>query len=545
MSLQIMRKQMKHLCLVLSSILFAGAGFAQQVDTTFVRDIKPSIQIENYKKSFNTWSIGMGGGMSQYYGDVKEYDWYPAKQGAFKEMRYAGHISANKTLNNVYGLQVEFLKGGIAGIRKQGGECDGCNPSHNPEIDTISIKFQGDYWMGGISTTFNLSNLFVSGKATQMESTRKWTFIGKAGVGRMFYRTVRTELESDFIARNPLGNAYYRGYDDLNRSISLSTDLVKKARVDETVFFAGLTAKYRFTDRLDLEFTVNRINSQTDRLDGDGENRGETNDHIIYNSFGLVYKLGKKKQSLEWYSPLDEVYRSYSDVNVKIEGMMKDSDGDGVADQFDQNPNTPDGVAVDGSGNALDVDMDGVADYLDMDPFTSKGAAVDSMGSELDSDGDGIPDSRDLEAYTEEGVLVNYQGLSISGAGGVASSFLPSIYFSSASSSIRQLDFKQLAAVALTLRNNSDLRLRVVGHTDSHGDVYENDALGLRRSNSVIDHLAEVYGIERGRFEAKTRGETMPLALTPAIQVEIEGRGITFEDYLTEINRRVDFDIVE
>jgi outer membrane protein OmpA-like peptidoglycan-associated protein len=545
-----MRKQMKHLCLVLSSILFAGAGFAQQVDTAFVRDIKPSVQIENYKKFFNTWSVGMGGGMSQYYGDVKEYDWYPAKQGAFKEMRYAGHISAHKTLNNVYGLQVEFLKGGIAGIRKQGGGCDGCNPSHNPEIDTISIKFQGDYWMGGISTTFNLSNLFVSGKATQMESTRKWTFIGKAGVGRMFYRTVRTELGSDLILRNPSGEALYRGYDDLNRTVFLASELEEKARVDETIFFTGISAKHRFTDRLDLEFSVNRINSQTDRLDGDGENRGETNDHIIYSSFGLIYKLGKKKQSLEWYSPLDEVYRSYSNVNVKIEGMMNDSDGDGVADQFDTSPNTPSGIAVDGSGDALDVDMDGVADYLDVDPFTNKGAAVDAMGNELDSDGDGVPDSRDLEAYTEEGDLVNYQGLSITGSEGFSSSLsnsssLPSVFFSSASSSIRQLDFKQLAAVALTLRNNSDLRLRVVGHTDSHGDIYENDALGLRRSNSVIDHLTEVYGIDRGRFEAKTRGETMPLALTPAIQVEIEGRGITFEDYLTEINRRVDFDIVE
>ncbi|MBC8464152.1 MAG: OmpA family protein [Bacteroidetes bacterium] len=536
---------MKHLCLVLSSILFAGTVFAQSIDTSFVKDIKPAVQSENYKKFFNTWSVGMGAGMSQYYGDVKEYDWYPAKQGAFKEMRYAGHLTIHKALNNVYGLQVEFLKGGIAGIRKQGGGCDGCNPSHNPEVDTISIKFEGDYWMGGISTTFNLSNLFISGKATQMESTRKWTFIGKAGVGRMFYRTVRTELASDLILRNPSGEALYRGYDDLNRTVLIASELEEKARVDETIFFAGVSAKYRFTDRLDLEFGVNRINSQTDRLDGDGENRGETNDHIVYSSFGLVYKLGKKKQSLEWYSPLDEVYRSYSDVNVKIEGMMNDSDGDGVADQFDQNPNTPDGVAVDGSGNALDVDMDGVADYLDADPFTAKGAAVDAMGNELDSDGDGVPDSRDLEVNTEEGDLVNYQGLSISGTGGVSTSFLPSIYFSSAGSNLRQDNFKQLAAVALTLRNNPDLRLLVVGHTDSHGEVYYNDELGMRRANTVVAHLIEVYGIDGSRLEAETRGETMPLALTPAIQVEIEGRGITFEDYLTEINRRVDFEIAE
>lgn len=536
---------MRKLYLLILVSLLAEAAVAQQLDTTFVKELTPNVQTDNYKRFFNSWSLGFGGGMSQYYGDVKEYDWYPAKEGAFKEMRYGTGLNVHKTLNNIYGLQLDLVRGGMAGLRRKAGTCDNCNPSHNPELDTVGLKFEGDYWTVGAGITFNLSNLFISGKATQMEVTRKWNFIAKAGVGRMFYRSVRTELESDLIARNLEGEALYRGYDDLGRSVLYASQLEEKPRVVETVFYGGVSAKYRLNDKLDFSFSVDRMNSQTDRLDGEGENKGETKDFVIYSAFGISYKLGKKKQSLEWYSPLDEVYRSYSDVSVKIEGMMDDADGDGVADQFDQNPNTPDGVSVDGSGNALDVDMDGVADYLDVDPFTNKGAAVDEFGKELDDDGDGIPNSRDLESNTEAGAVVTYQGITLKGMGGVSSSFLPSVFFASGNSNIRHQELKQLATVAKTLRNNPDITLQVIGHADSHGEVYANHQLGLNRAEEVISHLVDVYGIDRARLVADSRGETQPLALTPAIQVEIEGRGITLDDYLSEINRRVDFEIAE
>ena len=85
----------------------------------------------------------------------------------------------------------------------------------------------------------------------------------------------------------------------------------------------------------------------------------------------------------------------------------------------------------------------------------------------------------------------------------------------------------------------------MIGHTDSQGDVYTNHILGLDRANVVIKHLIDVYGVDASRLTADSKGETTPLALTPAIQVEIEGRGITIDDYLSEINRRVDFEIAE
>ena len=110
---------------------------------------------------------------------------------------------------------------------------------------------------------------------------------------------------------------------------------------------------------------------------------------------------------------------------------------------------------------------------------------------------------------------------------------------------MRKEDIKSLATVAKTLRNNPKLVLVVVGHADSYGDVYSNQQLALERAGNIIDHLVEVYGIESNRLRPDSKGETQPLALTPAIQVEIEGRGITIDDYLSEVNRRVDFEIAE
>ena len=485
----------------------------------------------------NSWNIALGLGQVQFYGDLKEYDWYPSKLGSFNEMRLGVDVSASKMLNNLYGFNISLNRGGFAGIRRKGGECFGCNTGHNPLIDTVSVKFEGDYWMGDVSLVYNLSNLQIK---TNNPFGKKWLFLAEAGIGLIAFRSLQTELQSNILVAS-------RGYDDFPR---MSVDTIEtKPRQTESLCKIGLMGKYKYNDKIDLTVSAKYYYAFTDLLDATAVSgkdiNGAKNDQFMYFSVGVSYMLGNKKQSVEWYSPLDKMYHSQKKSHKQIDGLTKDSDGDGVADQFDKNSETPEGISVDGSGNALDVDMDGVADYLDMDPFTNKGASVDKFGKELDDDGDGIPNSKDLEPNTVSGALVTYQGVTLKGMGGVSSSFLPSVYFSSGSVSLRHEDIKQLATVAKTLRNNPDINLVVVGHADSYGDVYTNQKLGLERANVVINHLTDVYGVDSNRLKADSKGETIPLALTPAIQVEIEGRGITLDDYLSEINRRVDFEIAE
>ena len=54
-------------------------------------------------KQLNSWSIGSDLEFIQFYGDIKEYDWYPAKiKGSFGELRIGGNINITKMINNNY-----------------------------------------------------------------------------------------------------------------------------------------------------------------------------------------------------------------------------------------------------------------------------------------------------------------------------------------------------------------------------------------------------------------------------------------------------------
>jgi OOP family OmpA-OmpF porin len=89
--------------------------------------------------------------------------------------------------------------------------------------------------------------------------------------------------------------------------------------------------------------------------------------HYSYTYGGLEYTFGpKSKQNLEWVNPVAQMYDELYDaalrqevealkgrvtnVETAVTDLKKDSDGDGVADQFDKCPGTAAGSVVDGSG---------------------------------------------------------------------------------------------------------------------------------------------------------------------------------------------------
>ena len=91
-----------------------------------------------------------------------------------------------------------------------------------------------------------------------------------------------------------------------------------------------------------------------------------------------------------------------------------DTDNDGVSDDIDQCPTTPSDTVVDSTGCA-DTDDDGVNDYLDVCPNTPVGAIIDTNGcadSQKDTDGDGVTDNFDL-CVTPQGDDVDVNGCTI------------------------------------------------------------------------------------------------------------------------------------
>jgi OOP family OmpA-OmpF porin len=258
----------------------------------------------------------------------------------------------------------------------------------------------------------------------------------------------------------------------------------------------------------------------------------------------MAYKVGRQINESEWVTPIDRLRDDVTTLFVKIDGFTDDVDNDGVSDAFDKSPNTPLGVAVDGSGNALDVDMDNVPDYRDADPFSNRGVLVDENGIELDDDKDGVPNSKDLESNTPVGTMVNQFGINISNttfnnSGGLT--YFPSIYFNSGSAVVGSSNENRIATMALLLRNNQDINLNVIGHTDNVGNTKFNRELGLKRANEVISYLVSNYKIDADRLNAITKGEEAPLSVFTAINNGLEGN--VEVNTLAEINRRVDFEI--
>ena len=227
-----------------------------------------------------------------------------------------------------------------------------------------------------------------------------------------------------------------------------------------------------------------------------------------------------------------------SDEFPNIADESVDSDGDGVSDAFDGDNNTPEGVAVDGKGNALDVDMDGVADYLDEDPFTARGVQVDAKGRELDSDKDGVANSVDMEPNTPSGATVNFKGQEIRGA---KDAFMPSVYFDFNSSTVSYANYERLASVAALLQANPSYTLKVIGYADSVGNSENNHKIALRRANAVIDALVNMFSVDASRLSAQSKGEDAPLANESVKVSETTSDGQVISNNLSRMNRRVEF----
>jgi OmpA-OmpF porin, OOP family len=85
-----------------------------------------------------------------------------------------------------------------------------------------------------------------------------------------------------------------------------------------------------------------------------------------------------------------------------------------------------------------------------------------------------------------------------------------------------------LDEVARRLREHTDVRIRIEGHTDSRGSAQYNQGLSERRANSVRDYLAS-QGIAANRMMSVGYGEERPVASNETD----EGRAL---------NRRVEID---
>jgi outer membrane protein OmpA-like peptidoglycan-associated protein len=85
------------------------------------------------------------------------------------------------------------------------------------------------------------------------------------------------------------------------------------------------------------------------------------------------------------------------------------------------------------------------------------------------------------------------------------------ILFDVNSDNIKPESYGTLKEMATVLKENPDLKVKIVGHTDADGSDAANLDLSKRRAAAVKDMLAKEFGIEASRMETDGKGESEPI----------------------------------
>jgi len=96
--------------------------------------------------------------------------------------------------------------------------------------------------------------------------------------------------------------------------------------------------------------------------------------------------------------------------------------------------------------------------------------------------------------------------------GPVGSIILPQkIYFTIAGAELTPEGRRLVDQVAEAMKQSTNIRVEVQGHTDGQGDDRVNDHLALRRAETVVGYLVS-KGVERPRLLITILGKSQPLA---------------------------------
>ena len=122
----------------------------------------------------------------------------------------------------------------------------------------------------------------------------------------------------------------------------------------------------------------------------------------------------------------------------------------------------------------------------------SRGASSGSYISNLRIT-DASPDMR--SKLLTEGKLVSY-----------------GIYFDVNKDVVKSESYGTLKEISKVLTDNPDVKIKIVGHTDSDGDDKSNLDLSKRRAASVKNVLVKEFGIDASRIETDGKGESESIA---------------------------------
>jgi len=361
-------------------------------------------------------------------------------------------------LTHAFSIQLEYY-GGKVGGNDNGGTKDGV---------------YGVYKGTSFSTPFNsfsLGGMFDIGSISFLHRQNGLLLYGTAGAGLAFYTPTFTAT-----------------------STGASETYPNNVKALDAPLGAGLKFKLSDALALNLGYTVTFL--QAYNFSG-FKTYPEFNEYG-YTYAGLEYTFGtKSKPNIEWVNPVatmyDELYDAalrqevealktrVGNVETAVNDLKKDSDGDGVSDQFDKCPNTPAGTVVDGSGCPLV-----------------------------------IPPPIDTSLFVRKSSVV-----------GPAAHAYENIQFEFDSSVLKTESYPILDLTSADLKATG-AKCELDGFASSEGTAAHNLRLSRDRANSVKTYLVN-SGVSAKKLKVKAYGETHPIADNSTEEGRIKNRRVEFK----------------
>ena len=432
-------------------------------------------EFTNYQNPYppkprSMWELSIGGGNAFIIGDRPMFAKQDGADGGYLG-GVAGSISARFAISHVFSGRLGYT-GSIQKIPGYKGNNAtyyipfSSNVTHIVSADLIASLNTISTHRGNPKVNYYV---FVgySLAATQVAAGEKGALKHDGPVRFDLYEADKNNLITTFhkedIAGNPKDQALYNNVD----------------------FGGGMS--FRLSPKINLGFEERISNSLTgvDFLDGYINKRGAGSgaDRMAYSTVKLNFNLGNSATHTEplwWINPNNYIYNEVATPkHMKLPPVvLPDADGDGVTDQFDMEPNTP------------------------------AGCAVDVHGVSLDTDGDGVPDCRDKEKLTPQNCFpVNADGVgtcpepecckNIQPAAPTCSiGSLPSVQFRNGSATLNSTAKSLLDNVAQQLMANPNCKVKLVGYGASDKRAQQ---LSWDHVNAVKTYLTEKQGISESR----------------------------------------------
>jgi OOP family OmpA-OmpF porin len=451
----------KTVALSFASLVVVAAANAQTTkDTTMKSSEATTAKVFGGRAQYRTWNIGVNAGILSPFlaiGGVNNYT------TPTLELGYG--VSVRKQLGHAFGLQADVVMGNVAG--------DNSAVASGQQQGISSFKTKLAY-SGTLSGVVNVAT------ADFIRRKNAINFFVSAGAGLVAYNPVITYANgttTDLSGTRPSGDSYGK----------------------ELVIPIGAGVKFRLSDRVALNFGYTANFVDNDSFDGQKlASEVGHKDKFSYGYGGLEFSLGSSaKPNLDWVNPVAMMYDELNDPTLRqevealkgrvsnvenaVNDLKKDSDGDGVADQFDKCPNTPAGTVVDGSGCPLKIPT------IDTSLFMRKPVAGAMMAT----------------AYSN-------------------------IQFEFDSSVLRTSSYPILDATSADLRSGGKRTVWLNGYASSEGTAAHNLQLSKDRANSVKTYLVN-SGVDAKRIKTKGYGETHPIADNSTEDGRVLNRRVEFK----------------